>query len=285
MSRRRQFEQEPPVIHGYWPHSDPDQPERPTDRHADTPCPGSCNREFRKAEETNPRHDVVMHPGRPVWCRSCADRITGDLAAIRDLAANLAPGALNTPRDIRADDRGMGSSSGMVHPPTNSPAWDEADELIRWALTLEDELRGRLGQPRADERLVLHAKVRVWRPPLLHPVWEGRTVPVTSAPPQRTLAAAIRYLTAYATALLSGDDAETIGRQVMRRKRQLEEGTGADRLVHRLPGLCMVCDRKGLQRQDGGELVKCRHCGATWAWEHYERLSKAYADDVRRRGA
>jgi ribosomal protein L37AE/L43A len=211
-----------------------------------------------------------MHPGRPVWCvdvthvernrvvvyhYGCTENILRDLRAISDLAANLAPGALNTPRDIRADDRGLGSS-GMVHPPTNSPAWDTADELIRWALALEGAVRTRLGHETTSHRQ-----------------WH-------------TLNDAIGYLLTYPTALLADPrTAEAIGNGIRRRKRALEQNTGRDRLIHRLPGTCMVCDRKGLQRPDGGELVKCRHCGATWAWESYERLSKAYAQDVRRRGA
>jgi ribosomal protein L37AE/L43A len=148
----------------------------------------------------------------------------------------------------------MGSTT-LVHPPTNSPGWDTADELIRWAIHLEDELRARLGH---DDRT--RAK-------------------------RRDLGSAVRYLATYSTALLSGLDAEKVGRQIMGRKRDLEQRTGRDRLIHRLPGTCLVCDRKGLQRRDGGDLVRCRSCGATWAWEQYELLARAYADDVRRRGA
>jgi uncharacterized C2H2 Zn-finger protein len=43
----------------------------------------------------------------------------------------------------------------------------------------------------------------------------------------------------------------------------------------------MVCDRKSLQREDGDELVKCKACGATWYWDYYQLLAKAYADKVR----
>lgn len=338
MSRRRQLA-EPEVVHGYWPHSDPEPPSSVTGTpsrvtrnagvahgtHAhplgETPCPGQCNREFRAAEqaaqdeltaagledrEPNQQllnHAVVFHPAQPAWCRDvthvegnqvvvdhpgCTERITADLTKLTDLATDLAPGPLNTPRDVNASS----STSSSIAPPTASPGWDTADELIRWALQLEDDLRERLGHPHAVQPLELHIKVKVPRPfpstkgrPWVLPVWEGQTVPVMRVPPPRTLQGAIRYLTAYSTALLSGPDAEKIGRAIMRRKRQLEQGVGQDRLVHRLPGACMVCDRKGLQRKDGGDLVKCRFCGATWAWEHYELLAKAYADDVRRRGA
>lgn len=299
MSRRRQFAQPEPVVHGYWVHSDPEPSPpsvgsnptiTPALRHhqgdhahilGDTPCPGPCNREFRAAEQNaeteyhlahveqrdpDPavmNHDVVFHPARPAWCvddvhverdqvivdrRGCTGRVAADLAAIPDLAGNLAPGALNTPRDI------TGRHGSKASQPTASPGWDEADELIRWAITLEDQLRERLGHETRGEH---------WR----------------------TLGDAIRYLTAYSTPLLTGPAAVPVGFKIMRVRRQLEQGTGQDRLVHRLPGLCMVCDRKSLQRKDGQELVKCRACGATWDWDHYQQLSKAYADDVRRRGA
>jgi hypothetical protein len=295
MSRRRQLE---PVVHGYWPHSDPEPappvetvtriPSRSTTHHGqqhqhllgETPCAGPCNRAFREAEETaeaeyrqatieerdlDPavmNHDVAFHPGKPVWCRDvthvdgnhvivdhhgCQERILADLVALPDLAANLTPGPLNTPRDIRADDRGMGSS-GIVHPPTNSPAWDAADDLIRWAVHLEDQLRARLNH---DDRGSM-----TWR----------------------ALDDAIRYLSAYSTALLSGPDARQVGKQIMHRKRELEQNTGHDRLVHRLTGGCPRCNRRGrMTRKDGDDLVQCGACHATWDIDHWELLSKAIA--------
>jgi len=51
--------------------------------------------------------------------------------------------------------------------------------------------------------------------------------------------------------------------------------------VHRLPGACMVCDRRALQRSDGDDLVKCKACGATWYEDYYLFLVRALADKVR----
>jgi len=136
-------------------------------------------------------------------------------------------------------------------PPSPSPAWDQADEIIRWAVNTEDQLRARIGDMGRGPR------------------------------PWRTLSAAVWFLTAHATPLLSSPDAVSIGFDALRMSRRLEQVTGTDRLIHRLPGACMVCKRKGLQREDGKELVKCRACGATWHWDYYQLLARAFADEVR----
>lgn len=260
MSRRRQFDQ-PPIAHAYWVHSDPEptHPAPPVPCHgtaAQDACPGPCNRDFRAAEqtyaETRKEHDVPFHPGAPVWCRDttghhgCTERITADLAALPDLATLLTPGPLNRPRDANSDDRGMGTST-LVHPPTASPGWDTADDLIRWSVALEDQLRTRLGH---DSRQ--------------HETW-------------RDLGSAVRYLTAYATALLSDPDTSAvIGRQITGRRRALDQATGTARLVHRLPGMCPSCDRRGrLHRQDGADHVKCGSCQAVWDMDHWAHLTRA----------
>lgn len=267
----------------------------------DEPCPGRCNRDFRAAEnaaldahaaalahhnahdDTQPcdpecrpdpnliRHDVPFHPGRPYWCvdvehvdprthtviidhHGCTTLIRDNLTNLLDLATGLAPGRLNTGATINDHIRVTRAA-----PPSPSPAWDEADDLIRWAVQLEDEIRDELGHPQAVA---------------VHAVRDGRTHEL------RHLAPALAYLGAHVTALLSRDDAVTIGRQIMAWHRRLEHRVGRDRLIHRLPGVCHLCGRKGLQRADGGELVKCRHCGAAWAWEQHELLAKIYAGEV-----
>ena len=131
------------------------------------------------------------------------------------------------------------------------PAWDQADEIIRWAVNTEDNLRAHINDLGRGPR------------------------------PWRTLTAAVWYLTSHTTALLSCPDAVTIGFEALRMARRLTQVTGTDRLIHRLPGACMICDRKSLQREDGKELVKCKACGATWHWDYYQLLAKAYAEQAR----
>jgi ribosomal protein L37AE/L43A len=222
-------------------------------------CPGDCNRAWVAAEhagwfeaqQPHPRlrfinHGVPMIPAAPVWCRECQQHITTTIGGFPDLCAGLTPGDLNTGRDVQ-----VGPRVAAVVPPTNSPAWDQADEIIRWAVNLEDDLRARIGDLGRGPR------------------------------PWRTLSSAVWYLTSHATPLLSCPDAVSIGFDALRMSRRLQLVTGSDRLVHRLPGACMVCDRKSLQRTDGDDLVKCRACGATWFEDYYLFLVRALADRVR----
>jgi len=189
-----------------------------------------------------------MVPAAPVWCRECQEHITATIGTFPDLCAGLTPGDLNTGRDVNT-----GPHTTAIVPPTNSPAWDQADEIIRWAVNTEDQLRARIGDLGRGPR------------------------------PWRTLSSAVSYLTLHATPLLSCPDAVSIGFEALRMSRRLTKVTGSDKLVHRLPGECLVCDRRSLQREDGKELVKCKACGATWYWDQFEFLAHAHAE-ARRAG-
>lgn len=241
------------------------------------PCPGSCNDIWVAAERVafneqarargEPRpprpehqikpgccpppqpepatHGVPMIPAEPVWCRPCQEHITATIAGFPAQCGPLTPGPLNTPRDTPG-----GRPSAGVSPPSPSPAWDQADEIIRWAVNAEDQLRAHIGDHQFGQR------------------------------PWRTLSSAVTYLTGHATALLSCPDAVAIGFDALRLAARLTQVTGSDRLIHRLPGTCMLCERRSLQRKDGDDLVKCRACGASWDWGHYQFLAKTYADAV-----
>jgi len=227
-------------------------------------CPGSCNDAWIKAERAafdemawvkvkriRPdleviNHGVPMVEAAPVWCRDCQQHITATIAGFPDLCATLTPGSLNTGRNVDT-----GPHSAAIVPPTNSPAWDQADEIIRWAVNAEDNLRARIGDLGRGPR------------------------------PWRDLGSAVYYLTAHATPLLSCPDAVSIGFDVLRMSRRLTKVTGTDKPIHKVPGECMVCDRRSLQRSDGDDLVKCKACGACWDFEYYQFLVKALADKVR----
>ena len=225
------------------------------------PCPGDCNRAWVAAEHAafdegkkhRPNlslvnHGVPMVDAAPVWCRECQQHITTTIDGFPNLCRTLTPGPLNTGRDVQ-----VGPRVAAIVPPTNSPAWDQADEIIRWAVNTEDALRARIGDLGRGPR------------------------------PWRDLGSAVSYLTLHATPLLCGPDAVAIGFDALRMSRRLQLVTGTDRVVHRLPGACMVCDRRSLQRSDGDDLVKCRACGACWDFEYYQFLARAIVFAAARR--
>jgi len=233
---------------------EPAHPSEPVDA-----CPGDCNRAWVAAEkagwvEAKKRrpdpgllnHGVPMVEAAPVWCRECQEHITQTIGGFPGQCKDLTPGFLNIGKDA-----GTGPHSTAVIPPSPSPAWDQADEIIRWAVNTEDQLRAHIGDLGRGPR------------------------------PWRTLGSAVWYLTAHATPLLCSPDAVQVGFEALRMSRRLEQVTGTDRVVHRLPGSCMVCDRKALQRKDGEDLVKCRACGACWDFEYYQFLAHAHAEAVR----
>lgn len=276
----------------------------PSDVHT---CPGPCNAGYRRAqaalederaaakaehrppavELTAAAHEAARtaHAGKPTWCRDvhafnhagvmldtldhrgCGEAILDRLHRLPDLAAHLTPGALNTPRGADVDPSGHhgGGARALSHAPSPSSAWDTADELVRWLVDLEDWLRAELGHEAADVSVVQLGRLRG----------------VTFTTERRTLSAAVTYLHGHGEALLSSSDAATAGRDILATYRRLEHLTGRDRLVHRLTEPCPRCGRKGLRRADGGELVSCGSCRATWDWEHFEHLCRVYAETVK----
>ena len=269
MSRRRAPRATEPTT---YPSAPSAAPERSVSVAGDTPCPGPCNRDFRAAEEDHEPHVVPFHPGRPTWCRDvhafndrgemlphlehdgCHERILKDLSRLPDLATNLAPGQLNTGRTGDTDQAvRFGGARALAHAPSLSPAWDTADLLIRWLVSLEDWTRVRTGHAPNRERY-------------------------------RTMSEAVTYLTRNGNALLAAPGAERLGQDIMRAHRRLEGLIGQDRLVHRLTEPCPHCARKGMRRNDGDELVRCVVCRAVWDWEHFQHLARTYAENERAHG-
>lgn len=222
----------------------------------DTPdpdvCPGPCNRAWEAAErhthDTGEPHHLTPTPGQPIWCPDCRARIERDLRDLPDLAAGLPPGALNTP----PADLGRLSRADIHASP--SPAIDLLDEVIRWAVTTEDNLRAHLGHPsRRHER-------------------------------HRMLWPSVSYLTGHLSPLLSLDpDGIDFGLSVMRwhRRLTLASGDAQRELVYRVPGQCpnTRCNRRGqLRRLNGDDLVKCRACGTCWDYEHWQLLVRAVVE-------
>jgi len=276
----------------YWVHSDPTGPDPPdrvdavaTVHDADSPpCPGDCNRLWRQAEKRAAEalakgyrvkpHEIEPIPGAPVWCRNCQTAIRDALGRLPELAAYAAsmPGG-----KLAQTAETEGRFATRDGSPSGSPAWDVADEIVRWALRWEDLLRAHLGQVYETPKLVraaLFTKVtdlnRPARLVALGPVLKDPTA-------RRKLTAAVRYLDTWLTPLLSSPMALDSGRQTLNLARRAVGATGRDRVVHHLPLPCLQCDKKALRRDDGSETVYCRACDSRWTWEDYDRLAAAYA--------
>ena len=206
-------------------------------------CPGPCNRAWETAErihhETGQPNQLTPNPGRPIWCPNCQDTINTHLLNTPKLVNNLGHGKLNT---LAAD---LGRTSHPDPHASPSPAHDLADEITRWTKRMEDETRTHLGHPPATGR--------------------------------RTINSAVAYLTGHLTPILNRDpDGIDFGATINTNHRRLLTATGYGQLTHRIPGQCLHCNRRGtLNRQNGEDLVKCRHCGASWDYEHYGFLARA----------
>jgi ribosomal protein L37AE/L43A len=237
---------------------------------ATTPGPGTCGgpRTVTVADATSPDEEVIdnpcpAHPGRggaPVWCHPCGDRIAAALDRLPGLAGELAlRGISDAGRLAATGEAGRATHAKVTGSPSGSPAWDAADEIIEWAVSVEDQLRAHLH----------HARV------------VRATVAASAAVRVNYLDRSVSYLMQWISALLAAPFALDAGRQALELARRAERAAGLDRLVHHLPVPCPSCDTRALTREDGAEQVECRACGDVWPEDTYRRLTLVLASDYR----
>jgi ribosomal protein L37AE/L43A len=223
-------------------------------------------------------HDEGCCPGRhrvprgqpcprrqPVWCPAC----TADLGSVlQRLVDDVA--ALRQRHDGRVL-KGLGAGrSGLVDLAalSVSPAFELADEALRWVFLLETRLRQHVGD--------------------------------APSPHDRFLTASVRYLLSRQAALWSwdtrcevpGDDvpgpaeAEVVGAQLQRLARRVARASGQDRLTHHLAAPCPMpdCERRTLVRRDGSDVVLCTSCGSSWPERHYQLLVRMIVEEQTRMG-
>lgn len=156
------------------------------------------------------------------------------------------PGRLSPPPA-----RAQGSSSSGRPPvsPLGSPAWAEADAAVEWSTAAADTARYVLGHARPS-----------------------RSASGSSAFRFRELVAACRYLEQWLDQLVAEPGAVPLGQDVLAIAGRLRRVTGMDNLVHRLDAECPVCNRRALERPDGGDRIRCRGCRNTWDERHYDLL-------------
>ncbi|MFE3577860.1 hypothetical protein [Streptomyces vinaceus] len=100
-----------------------------------TPCPGSCNNAWRRAEtvreETGTEHHLTPAWGRPVQCDGCTERARQQLTELPELIAGIHLEALHATRSAGI---AVGSRS------SDTPAWPgQASRLLTELLLSEME--------------------------------------------------------------------------------------------------------------------------------------------------
>lgn len=261
----------------YWVHSQPDD-EKPDpaivenvdqatariSAELEDACPGECNHRWRRQQQRAvvelqrsivarriPDQRIIRGPltaeqRAPVWCRSCADEIASTTARLPDVAA-----AVGRRRDGRlAAPPPTERRAPAVAPPSPSPAWDQVDLIVAFAVSYADRHARQIGLP---------------DPIGYHP----------SGLPAPDLTGVTRWLVGHRSSLLAAPYAQDYGRELRSLVYRSEKVGGIDRLVHRLKDRCFVCDRRDLKRADGKGQVVCGSCGRSWEWELFEFLAKA----------
>jgi hypothetical protein len=180
------------------------------------------------------------------WCGSCVHRVRGDLVDLPALAVQVADsedGSLNAaPGPVTDAPRAPSPSPRSV-----SPAWDEADEVLRWLLSWTDLI---------CEQLALVGPAR----------YSVAAVPVPNAE------ACMRFLLEWLSWPAEHEPVQFYD-EVTGLHRQLVRATGTDEWVERVTDPCPRCDLRLLTREDGADSVVCGNedCRAVFRSEAWAR--------------
>lgn len=156
------------------------------------------------------------------------------------------PGRLSPPpKSARSSSTGRPPVS-----PAGSPAWVEADAGIEWACWAAEDARHMLGLA----------------PP--HDRWSA----ATSAFRFRELVRAVQLLEQYVEPILESRRSVAFGGEVLSLATRLRRVSGMDQVTHHLPASCPACDRRSLERPDGGDRIRCSRCYRTWDETEYSWL-------------
>lgn len=205
-----------------------------------TPCPGSCNNAWRRAETAlaadGTEHTIPATWGQPIHCDRCTTRTRQQLAELPELVAAISLEALNgTPAKTTGT---IGRATIATWPGQASRLL--TDHIVGGLVTLEDDIR--------ELRRLRHRPGRGA---------EGREV-----------TGAVRFLTAHLTwALVEHPLAEEVhdrlsgnpAAQIQGWHRAAERFTRRDARLehHRIP--CPRCELLTLFRTDGDDYIECRN--------------------------
>ena len=219
-------------------------------------CCGPCNARYREAmeawqqamalydpldsrQERPQPPDITPWPGDPVWCSSCASRISQRLGQLDDLACILQRFA-DGHRD--APDSPMVSSSTEAMSP--SQAADTADDLARMLGGWEHAYRDHRGWPYPRRE----PEIASW------------------------ITACSAWLQAHVAGILASPLAEDFGREVLSWHVDLASHAKAGTRKLTKPMRCPGCRQLTLVWVEGEELVNCSDpsCRVVMAYEDYQ---------------
>lgn len=211
-----------------------------------TPCPGTCNTAWRKAELARDHNDKpvphTLRPqvGYPVWCDRCARGIAARLLELDDLVPMLEQELAGRRAGI---DDGTGIKAPGNHTPSPSPVVDDLDEILRTLHLWEDSYRELRGFP-----------------------------PRPARPADLRFAHCIQWLHGRILGILGAPFAEELGRDVIRLHAMARRRTSTNPAKRRMPEPCPRCDLKAVTHHAGDAHVACERCGRVMLlrdWDAY----------------
>lgn len=258
----------------YQPHPDPETPQ-PAD--AITPCPGICNREWRRAGGIH-QTEIQPTPGKPVWCPKCTQ-------GIRHAVQHLVDGYAQLELDkLHGTNRGSEHVSGSKDAPSPSSAADLQDELVRRLTLWEDRIREARGLTTRPARKPVTPSRRLDRCPWPRPIAPRRRARslalVQATQESTTLAGTVRFLLAHLDWALAHPDAgEEFGRDLLRLRFRVSARAQTAPVRTRRPVPCPRCSLKTLVHVGGSDHVECENpgCGRLLTLDEYDKLAAAVA--------
>ena len=229
-----------------------------------TVCVGSCNREWKRAEQrkftTGVGHELHPVMGVPWWCEADGRRIGSALLELVELYV-----ALDGDKGSRTSNK-TAPTTGSRERPSASAQVDAQDEMVRMLMHWEDSVRE---ARRMSLRVGAKAGVANVR---------GEHVGLGFRQPEdRTLVAAVGFLAGNLGWILAADRAAaiTFGQAILNARSRYQRLTGAGGGSTHKAMPCPSCDWKSLVQRNGSDTVGCDHCGRILTLAEYDAAAKA----------
>lgn len=232
-----------------------------------TVCVGSCNRDYRRAEQrkfkTGELH--ALHPvqGVPWWCDADSRRIAAALTELLKLYVAL------------EGDKGRRTSngektSGSKSAPSPSPQDDAQDEMVRLLMRWEDAVR-------EARQMTLRTGARTGVTNV-----RGEHVGLAYRKPEtRTLTSAVAFLTGNLGWILAAERTAALqfGQDILNARSRYQRLVGAGGGASHRPMPCPRCDMKTLVHKPGSPSVDCTNaaCGRILSLDEYDELARSIA--------